>query len=707
MDARFELLGCGAEGGDAGGRGLFTADTGITVKINTVDHGTFQDQISPYLQGTPDDIWTWFSGFRMRFFADAGPRDGHHRRLGRDHADVRRSLQGGLTGNDGKQYFIPIYLYPWAVFYRKSLFTEKGYKIPKTFDELKTLSDKIQGDGLIPLAFGDKDGWPAMGTFDILNLRLNGYDFHIGLMAGKEKWTDPKVKTVFDTFKEFLPFHQEGAAGRIWQDAGDARPEAGGDVLPRDVHLAAVPEAGQADLDDLDFFPYPDFGTEFDGEKALDAPIDGFALSKAPKNLDAAKAFLEGLAQPATQVVWVTADKSNIAASKDADRVATRHSRRRPPRSSPAPSGSPSSSTATRTRTSPGRTACRPSCSTSSRTQVRTSPGCRRRSRTSGTPSRLARVGHLDSYRSWWTEHQSAFPRRSRPGSREGGGPVSEPRRGGRYSLLTRRDKWTLAAMVGIPLFFDLALIWGPTIVSMLLSFTKWDGIGAITESDIIGLKNYESLLTAYPFFWPALQHNIIWLAFLMFIATPDRDVPGGPARPGVARDAGLPGGLLPAGRPLTRRHRHHLESSICAGAGFHQQRPRQDGQQQPDRLVGQPSLNLWAALVATSWRHVGYIMVIYLAGLKSVDPALREAAKVDGATSARRSSMSSFRSWRRSTSSSSSSPSIEALRAFDLVYIINRGLNGLELLSTLITNNTSASPTVSASPRRSQSCCC
>ncbi len=42
---------------------------------------------------------------------------------------------------------------------------------------------------------------------------------------------------------------------------------------------------------------------------------------------------------------------------------------------------------------------------------------------------------------------------------------------------------------------------------------------------------------------------------------------------------------------------------------------------------------NLWAALLATSWRHTGYVMLLYLAGLKGVDPTLREAAKVDGAT--------------------------------------------------------------------------
>ena len=75
--------------------------------------------------------------------------------------------------------------------------------------------------------------------------------------------------------------------------------------------------------------------------------------------------------------------------------------------------------------------------------------------------------------------------------------------------------------MVGIPAPADLVLIWVPTIASVVLSFTNWNGIGGITASNFVGLKNYETLFTAYPFFWPALQHNLIWLAFLMFIATP------------------------------------------------------------------------------------------------------------------------------------------------------------------------------------------
>ena len=115
-------------------------------------------------------------------------------------------LKSASTGNDGKQYFVPFYNYPWVVIYSKSLCDEKGYTVPTTLDEFIALAEKMQADGLVPVAFGDKDGWPAMGTFDILNMRINGYEFHIDLMAGKEKWTDPRVKAVFETWAYLLPY---------------------------------------------------------------------------------------------------------------------------------------------------------------------------------------------------------------------------------------------------------------------------------------------------------------------------------------------------------------------------------------------------------------------------------------------------------------------------------------------------------------------
>jgi multiple sugar transport system substrate-binding protein len=303
----------------------FQKNSGVTVKVNTVDHGTFQDQITSYLGGTPEDVFTWFSGFRMRFFAAQGfatDISDVWSKVGSHYSDA---FKVGSTGDDGKQYFIPIYNYPWAVFYRKSVFSDKGYKIPTTLDELKSLGAQMQKDNLIPFAFGDKDGWPAMGTFDILDLRLNGYDFHVGLMAGKQKWTDPKVTTVFQTWADLLPLHQEGAAGRTWQDAAQAlvQKKAGMYLLGMFVSQQFQATNNPADLEDLDFFAYPNLGTQYDAEKALDAPIDGLMISaKSPtlqQDLDNAKAFLEYIADPATQVNWVTQDPSNIAAAKDAD----------------------------------------------------------------------------------------------------------------------------------------------------------------------------------------------------------------------------------------------------------------------------------------------------------------------------------------------------------------------------------------------------
>jgi multiple sugar transport system substrate-binding protein len=300
----------------------FTDATGIEVKMNTVDHSTFQNQIANYLGGTPETAYTWFSGFRMKFFAEKGltaPID-----------DVWAKVKGNFTegfaqsvvGNDGKVYGIPVDYYPWAVFYRKSLFADKGYTVPATWDDLKALSTKMQSDGLVPIAFADKQGWPAMGTFDILNLRLNGYDFHVGLMAGTEKWTDPKVTAVFDKWKEILPFHAKDYAGLDWTDAANTliKKTSGMYLLGLFVSGAFT---DPADLADLDFFPFPTLGTAFDAEAALDAPIDTWQMAAKAPNLeaerDAANAYLEFWSKGSTQGIFFQYQPGVLPTANDSD----------------------------------------------------------------------------------------------------------------------------------------------------------------------------------------------------------------------------------------------------------------------------------------------------------------------------------------------------------------------------------------------------
>jgi multiple sugar transport system substrate-binding protein len=296
----------------------FTEKTGITVKVNTVEHGPFQDQISSYLQGTPEDVFTWFAGFRMRFFAAQGlstPITDLWSRIGSNYSEA---FKAASTGDDGEQYFIPFYNYPWVINYRKSVWADNGYEVPATWDEFKTLLEKIQSDGLVPIAFADKDGWPAQGTFDILNMRQNGYQFHVDLMAGNEKWTDAKVKQVFEVWRELVPFLQQGALGRTWQEGAQAmfNGDAAMYFLGTFAGQQAVDEEQKADWD---FFTYPTLGTDFDDEGAIDAPIDGFMLSKAPKNLEGSKALLEYLSTGEAQILFLAADPNNVAAANDAD----------------------------------------------------------------------------------------------------------------------------------------------------------------------------------------------------------------------------------------------------------------------------------------------------------------------------------------------------------------------------------------------------
>src|SRR6184192_3798645 len=242
--------------------------------------------------------------------------------------------------------------------------------------------------------------------------------------------------------------------------------------------------------------------------------------------------------------------------------------------------------------------------------------------------------------------------------------------------------------MVGIPLLLDVLLIWWPTASSIFLSFTNWDGVGSVTAQNFIGLKNYQFLFSGYTLFWPAFLHNVIWLAWLALIATPlgilfavllDREMRGVGFYQSVI--------FLPVVLSLVvvgfiwELQFNPTEGFINNALGVVKSGHIID-------WLGNPHLNLYAILIATSWRHIGYIMVIYLAGLKSVDPTLREAAKVDGANEVQIFFRVVFPVMAPINTVIVVLTAIESLRAFDLAFIINQGKNGLELLSILITNN-------------------
>jgi multiple sugar transport system permease protein/raffinose/stachyose/melibiose transport system permease protein len=271
-----------------------------------------------------------------------------------------------------------------------------------------------------------------------------------------------------------------------------------------------------------------------------------------------------------------------------------------------------------------------------------------------------------------------------------GAGASATKKKKRRYSLLNGRDKAILACMVGIPLVIFVILIWGMTLVSVLLSFTDWDGVSPI---HFVGLDQYTYLLTGYPLFWPAVQHNVLWLGFFICIATPmgillavllDRPLRGSAVYQSIF--------FIPVVLSLAVvGFIWELQYFPLAGDGFIDRMLvglNIIGPKGAPDWLGDSSLNIWAVLVAASWRHIGYIMVLYLAGLKSVDPTLREAAAIDGANERQTFIHVVFPVMAPINVVIVVVTVIESLRAFDIAYVINHGKQGLELLSILITNN-------------------
>ena len=288
----------------------------VTISLNEVDHNTFQENITTYLQN-PDDVIPWFAGYRMQFFAaqellgditdvwDAGLTDVH-----------TEGFKLASTGQDDKLYFVPFFYYCWGIHYRPSLFEENGWTVPATMEELTALADNMQTAGIIPFALGNDGRWPSMGTFDQLNFRLNGYQFHMDLMAGKESWTDERVVNVFTEWEALLPYHQEDPNGRTWEEAASAFVNKECGMMTIGNFVGTQFPAG--DTSDLDFFPWPEMNPEF-GIDTIEAPIDGWMMAADPENVEAAKEFLLYIGTAAAQQAYLAVDPSVIAAATDAD----------------------------------------------------------------------------------------------------------------------------------------------------------------------------------------------------------------------------------------------------------------------------------------------------------------------------------------------------------------------------------------------------
>lgn len=259
------------------------------------------------------------------------------------------------------------------------------------------------------------------------------------------------------------------------------------------------------------------------------------------------------------------------------------------------------------------------------------------------------------------------------------------------------RDRWVFLLMVGVPTLLHVLLVWVPTVASVLLSFTDWNGI-RLSEINWVGVLNYEQILTVFEKdFWQAVINNTVLLVFLFLGPTIfgmllaymlDKNIRGSRFYQSVfytpvvlslavvgfiwqsviySTDNGLATQLFGGGESIDWIGNQSFLIPFGDDYGV--------------------SNNFVAILVAIAWRHTGYIMVLYLAGLKSVDTSLREAASLDGCNEWQAFRRVIFPTLKPINVVVSVITVIEALRAFDIIYVLNTPRK-TEVLSILTTNN-------------------
>ncbi|MBL8133666.1 MAG: sugar ABC transporter permease [Anaerolineae bacterium] len=236
-----------------------------------------------------------------------------------------------------------------------------------------------------------------------------------------------------------------------------------------------------------------------------------------------------------------------------------------------------------------------------------------------------------------------------------------------------------------VPLAVYFVWIIFPTLFSIYLSFTNWDGISPIPAPNALSLDNYNRLFTDRDF-GMSFGNNVKWMIVFLTVPTTvglglamifNTDIRGARWFK-ISFYAPLILSFVVIGTiwAWIYEPRAGLLNSIIVGISellasiFPFVTPLERG---PGWLADR-NLALWSIMGAAVWRQCGYVMILYLAGLKNLDPSLIEAARVDGANGWQLFRRVIFPLLGPITTVVIVVSVIDSLRAFDLVQVMTRG---------------------------------
>jgi raffinose/stachyose/melibiose transport system substrate-binding protein len=280
-------------------------------------HITFQRQylsadLATYLSTTPPDI---LMSFANRQFHQAGSdsqlADLNDVWQAASFGDnVISNVQDVLTHREsGAIHMMPV-AFAWAaIYYNKAIFEQYNLQPPQTWDEFLQICAILQANGEIPLAMAGRESYAYTLWFDYLNLRINGAAFHRDLLAGRERYDDPRVAIVLDIWRTL--FDQGFVVPRPEmmnaQDALNALVRNDNGLLGREKAAMALMDtytlsATPAELrTELDFFRFPIIDPNMPVAEVID--VIGYVVPSEASHRPQAMEFLTYLASPTAQTL--------------------------------------------------------------------------------------------------------------------------------------------------------------------------------------------------------------------------------------------------------------------------------------------------------------------------------------------------------------------------------------------------------------------
>ncbi len=277
------------------------ANPDIKVEWNLFDHEGYKTAIRNFLSADAPDLANWYAGNRMAPFVNAGQFE--------DVSDVwsenglNDSLKSAAASMtiDGKQWGVPYTYYQWGIYYNKDVYSQVGAEVPANWDEFIANCAKFEEAGIDCLTTGTKALWPAAGIFDYINMRTNGYEFHMDLTSGKIEWTDQRVRDTFANWAKIVEpgYITDNHAAIDWQDAAALLVQGkAANYVMGNFAVATFKDGGMTN-DTLGFMVFPEITPGI--ARAEEAPTDTIHIPAAAKNKEDAKTFLAFLASADVQ----------------------------------------------------------------------------------------------------------------------------------------------------------------------------------------------------------------------------------------------------------------------------------------------------------------------------------------------------------------------------------------------------------------------